>query len=152
MLPITRGDAGRVAGVFYFVSFYIVTVLILVNILTSLVMEMFGLTWRVQSRRAAEEEEEGGEGGATGGEQVRSVFVTVAGDDVGGGGGGGGGGGDRWMVTRSNDWAKARPFHRGVCDPGGIPGVGGGTLKIPKPNYLAVPKHPNNLTAHPKPP
>ena len=33
-----RGDAGRVAGVFYFVSFYVATVLILVNILTSLVM------------------------------------------------------------------------------------------------------------------
>jgi len=36
------GDAGRVAGVAYFVSFYILTVLLLVNILTSLVMEMFG--------------------------------------------------------------------------------------------------------------
>jgi hypothetical protein len=39
------GEVGRVVAVFYFVSFYFVTVLLLVNILTSLVLEMFGITW-----------------------------------------------------------------------------------------------------------
>ena len=45
-LADTFGDAGRVVAVFYFVSFYILTVMLLVNILTSLVLEMFGLAWR----------------------------------------------------------------------------------------------------------
>ena len=56
-LSATWGSPGRVCAVLYFVSFYVAAVLILVNILTSLVMEMFGLTWRAQKRRADEEEE-----------------------------------------------------------------------------------------------
>ena len=50
-LADTFGDAGRVVAVFYFVSFYILTVMLLVNILTPLVLEMFGLAWRPPRRR-----------------------------------------------------------------------------------------------------
>ena len=108
-LAVAKGDPGRVMGVFYFVSFYVVTVLLLVNILTSLVMEMFGLTWRAQRRRAEEDRRaveglgEGEEGqGAERAERIaprvsqRSRTLLVA--DAGGG--------DQWSVTRSNDWAK----------------------------------------------
>ena len=59
-IKMRGGDAGemaRVVAVFYFVSFYFVTVLLLVNILTSLVLEMFGITWFKE--RQDEEEREG---------------------------------------------------------------------------------------------
>ena len=55
------GEIGRVFAVFYFVSFYFVTVLLLVNILTSLVLEMFGVaqTFETFERTTANDESDG---------------------------------------------------------------------------------------------
>lgn len=103
-LADTFGDAGRVAAVFYFVSFYILTVLLLVNILTSLVLEMFGLAWRSAPAGGGDEDDDGlgdeetssrrgDDGNERGdGDGPRARFVEV--------------GGERWMVTRPSDWAK----------------------------------------------
>ena len=108
-LADTFGDAGRVVAVFYFVSFYILTVMLLVNILTSLVLEMFGLAWRSARAGGGDEDDDGigddetsrrgdgenahGDGDGDGdGDGPRARFVEVR--------------GERWMVTRPNDWAK----------------------------------------------
>ena len=55
------GEIGRVFAVFYFVSFYFVTVLLLVNILTSLVLEMFGVaqTFETGEHTTANDESDG---------------------------------------------------------------------------------------------
>ena len=106
-LADTFGDAGRVVAVFYFVSFYILTVMLLVNILTSLVLEMFGLAWRSARAGGGDEDDDGigddetsrrgdsenahGDGDGDG-DGPRARFVEVR--------------GERWMVTRPNDWAK----------------------------------------------
>ena len=53
------GEIGRVFAVFYFVSFYFVAVLLLVNILTSLVLEMFGVAETFERTTEAHDEDDG---------------------------------------------------------------------------------------------
>ena len=53
----TGGDVGRALAVLYFASFYAVAVLLLVNILTSLVLEMFGAHWRATGKTFADDRE-----------------------------------------------------------------------------------------------
>lgn len=72
------GEIGRVFAVFYFVSFYFVTVLLLVNILTSLVLEMFGVaqtfeTFETFERTTASDEGDGEREGDVSGRDVSGL-------------------------------------------------------------------------------
>jgi hypothetical protein len=83
------GEIGRVFAVFYFVSFYFVTVLLLVNILTSLVLEMFGVAQTFETvetfeRTAASDEGDGEREGDVSGRDVSGLEAGGGDADVSG--------------------------------------------------------------------
>jgi len=83
------GEIGRVFAVFYFVSFYFVTVLLLVNILTSLVLEMFGVaqtfeTFETFERTTASDEGDGEREGDVSGRDVSGLEAGGGDGDVSG--------------------------------------------------------------------
>ena len=99
-MKTVSGDFGRVVAVLYFVTFYFVAVLLLVNVLTSLVLEMFGLQLRERGNEVEDDEEDEGLDGtgdaplsdAQNTPNSRTTLVTVE--------------GETYFVTRADDFTK----------------------------------------------